>query len=343
MSDIENKDLIQSYILTTAKYDFSVYEKRILFRVVELMQEFIAGRKLNLKYSVQTNLFGDVDIEMPVSAFLKDEKDMNYTLAKKALLSLQKKIVTYEDDKVWKSFNIIERPNIEKKQGIVSFRLHPVIASVFLDFSKGFRKYELKTAMKFESIYSMRFYELLSGQETSLTFTINQLKEMFKIENKYKLVADFLRKVINPAQKELNEKSPYSFDYKINKQGRKFHSITFYPKQIPQNRDPELEKAYWQKQTSPRWSLSHEVVKYLNEVFSFETKEIQQHLDLFVDANLHFDLIDFLSLKKRYILEAKNPKGYLISCVKKELEEKIQKNTKSQNLLSDLANKKRVR
>ena len=251
MSDIENKDLIQSYILTTAKYDFSVYEKRILFRVVELMQEFIAGRKLNLKYSVQTNLFGDVDIEMPVSAFLKDEKDMNYTLAKKALLSLQKKIVTYEDDKVWKSFNIIERPNIEKKQGIVSFRLHPVIASVFLDFSKGFCKYELKTAMKFESIYSMRFYELLSGQETSLTFTINQLKEMFKIENKYKLVADFLRKVINPAQKELNEKSPYSFDYKINKQGRKFHSITFYPKQIPQNRDPELERAYFAKMPIP--------------------------------------------------------------------------------------------
>lgn len=98
-----------------------------------------------------------------------------------------------------------------------------------------------------------------------------------------------------------------------------------------------------QKQTSPRWSLSREVVKYLNEAFSFETKEIQQHLDLFIDANIHFDLIDFLSLKKRYILEAKNPKGYLISCVKKELEEKIQKNTKSQNLLSDLANKKRVR
>ena len=32
---INNKELIQSYILTTAKYDYSVYEKRILYRIVE--------------------------------------------------------------------------------------------------------------------------------------------------------------------------------------------------------------------------------------------------------------------------------------------------------------------
>ena len=85
------------------------------------------------------------------------------------------------------------------------------------------------------------------------------------------------------------------------------------------------------------------MIRYLKETFFFETKEIQQHIDLFVEANLHFDLIDFLSLKKRYILEAKNPKGYLISCVKKELEVKVHKNTESENLLSDLAYKKRVK
>lgn len=33
---IVNKDLIQSYIMTTAKYDFNVYEKRIIYRIVDL-------------------------------------------------------------------------------------------------------------------------------------------------------------------------------------------------------------------------------------------------------------------------------------------------------------------
>ena len=31
---VRNKDQIQSYIMTTAKYDFNVYEKRILYRLV---------------------------------------------------------------------------------------------------------------------------------------------------------------------------------------------------------------------------------------------------------------------------------------------------------------------
>ena len=35
-----NRDQTQSYILTMAKYDFTVYEKRILYRIVELAQSY---------------------------------------------------------------------------------------------------------------------------------------------------------------------------------------------------------------------------------------------------------------------------------------------------------------
>ena len=64
-----NKELVQSYILTTAKYDYNVYEKRILYRIIELMQELTEGKKLNERYNVQNNLFGDVDIQMPTKRF----------------------------------------------------------------------------------------------------------------------------------------------------------------------------------------------------------------------------------------------------------------------------------
>ena len=40
---VVNKDQIQSYIMTTAKYDFSVYEKRILYRIVEMAQGELQG------------------------------------------------------------------------------------------------------------------------------------------------------------------------------------------------------------------------------------------------------------------------------------------------------------
>ena len=42
----ENKNVIQSYMLTAARYDFSVYEKRILYRLVELAQAELQGKDL---------------------------------------------------------------------------------------------------------------------------------------------------------------------------------------------------------------------------------------------------------------------------------------------------------
>ena len=43
---ITNKDVIQSYLMTVSKYNFSVYEKRIVYRLVEAMQCEIEGKKL---------------------------------------------------------------------------------------------------------------------------------------------------------------------------------------------------------------------------------------------------------------------------------------------------------
>ena len=44
---INNKEILQSYILTTAKYDYSVYEKRILYKIVEQLQYLIEGKMLD--------------------------------------------------------------------------------------------------------------------------------------------------------------------------------------------------------------------------------------------------------------------------------------------------------
>lgn len=85
MAKVNNKDVFQSYIMTTAKYDFSVYEKRILYRIIETLQENIDGLKLNAKHSVRIDLFGDAVLVMPISSFLKDEEDKNYTQVKKHL------------------------------------------------------------------------------------------------------------------------------------------------------------------------------------------------------------------------------------------------------------------
>ena len=324
MAVINNKDVLQSYILTTAKYNYSVHEKRILYRLVEMAQSELEGQKFGSGgcRKIQHDLFGYTDIEMPIADILVNEQDKNHKIAKEALLSLSQKYLIYEDDRTWEKINIVLSPKIEKFHSIIKFKLEPKIWDCMLDFSKGFRKYELKTAMTFTSEYSMRFYELLSNQKTPLSYTIEQLKETFQIQGKYKQVNDFTRFVIEPAKAELNAKSPCTFTYTTTKHGRKITGFTFFPVQQPEHRDQELEKAELQKKVSPGWELTRPFVLYLKEQYEFTTQEIQQHIDLFSAAQNKFDdVMLFMAKVKARANRAGNKKGYLINAIKLELKQ----------------------
>ena len=76
---IVNKDLIQSYIMTTAKYDFNVYEKRIIYRLVEMAQGELQGIKFaDNCQKIEHDLFSCVNITMPIACLLNGEDDKNY-------------------------------------------------------------------------------------------------------------------------------------------------------------------------------------------------------------------------------------------------------------------------
>ena len=253
---IKNKDIIQSYLLTTARYDFNVYEKRILVKLVEMCQENINGQELDKNFKINPTLFGDYIVTMPVSAFLLNEEDKNHIRIKDSLRRLRNKTIEYEDDKLWKLIGIIEKPKFDKR-GFVTFELQPEIHQAILNFAKGWRKFELNVTLTFNSVYAMRFYELFSGQTTPLTYSIEDLKIMFKIEHLYKdNPSNFVQRVIAPAKKELDEKSPYSFTYKYVKTVQKITAITFYPIVISKNRNKNLESRELEGKVSMRWSLS---------------------------------------------------------------------------------------
>jgi len=315
----DNKDVIQSYILTTAKYDFSVYEKRILYRLVELNQHLLEGRKLNKDYRIESNIYGDKTYTIPITAFLKEGDSSNHKEVKKALEALKRKELTYEDDEIWASLTIIALPKIKKYNDTVTFTVDNMINNALMNFSKGYKKFELQTAMNFESVYAMRFYEILSNQKTPITYTIGQLKEMFQITNKYKLSADFRIYVLDAAKKELDKCSPYTFDYQMNKVGRSFSSVTIFPKYQPKFRDTDLEKNELQKKVSLSWDLPKEVTDYLIHNFDFTKDGIKHNLDLFKEAHEQLDLISFLAAIKGKVRTSNNPQGYVIGAIKKQL------------------------
>ena len=146
---------------------------------------------------------------------------------------------------------------------------------------------------------------------------------MFCVADKYKRVNDFMRKVVEAAKKELDEVSPYTFEFTPLKSGRKITAIKFYPVYQPEHRDPDLEKHDLQKQVSLSWSLSSEVRSYLKNSIGYSDKEIKNNLDLFISAqSLLPDLLGELAILKGKSREKKNPKGYIINAIKGKLKDK---------------------
>jgi plasmid replication initiation protein len=320
----DNTDLIQSYVMTTAKYDFSVQEKRVLYRIIEVLQAKTKGLKLKYDYSMQEDLFGKTEFTLPIACFLAHENDTNYDPVKKALVRLRQKGFEYEDAENWGFYGIIELPQIKKGSSVVKFTVTPLLMKAFLNFSKGHRKYELKTAMSFESVYAMRFYELFSGKDAPITYRIEELKKMFGIENKYKgRPNSFISKVVVAAQKELNKHSPYSFKYEKIKTGKKITMITFKPFFIPKNRDESLEQKHLQKQISLRFDFNKETISYLKDVFAFDDKGIKNNQDLIkqaVASEKYRDwCVDINGMIRKY--DIKNPTGFFINEIKKRLKE----------------------
>jgi plasmid replication initiation protein len=293
-----------------------------MYRVIELAQADLAGKTLTGNYSINKTLFDDRIIQIPIRQFLNNETDKNHLRVKEALMSLRNKTIEYETSERWEVIGFIEKPVIKKFDDIVEFEINPKVWYAILNFAKGYSKYELKTAWNFETTYAMRLYELISNQKNALIFLIENLKKILFVADKYKMINDFIKRIIIPAKLELDKSSPYSFDYQLLKTGRKITSIKLIPKYIFENEDKELQakrlEAKLKKNASARLFLPDEIVNYLKN-FNLTSADIKTNLNLLVECNNTFDLAAKLSEKKRYILAANDPKSYLFAFLRKEL------------------------
>lgn len=322
----ESKDIIQNYVLTMAKYEANIYVKRILIHIVNANQNYLQGQKIGGNViNIERDLFNDREYTMQAKDLLLNDQDKNYNRIYEAFDYLQNRFFLYQDEEIRFRVPFITVTYAKRKDGTIRFKMTDLVYNLFTNYTKGFTKYELKVSLSLTSVYSVRLYEMMSNQKQPKTITIDELKEMFGISDKYKKVNDFFRYVIDPAQTELDEKAPFTFKYKINKKGRAYHSITFFPKYQPEKRDTQLEKKDLQKQLSIGWLLDRNTREYLINNYDFTNQEIKQNTDLFETATKQIDLIDFMAKVKARANRVNNPKGYLINAIKKEIQQQKEK------------------
>ena len=165
-------------------------------------------------------------------------------------------------------------------------------------------------------------YELLSGQTRPLDCSFEVLKERFKLKDKYRKVNDFKRWVLDTAKKELDESSPYSFNYTELKEGRKVVGFRFFPTFNPNNQDPGLQKTEQRSKLTASAQISQQAYDYFRFSFEFSVAEINKNKKTIIEGEQTIpDFIGFLASLIGPSRTAKNRIGYVVNAIKKQIAE----------------------
>jgi plasmid replication initiation protein len=150
---------------------------------------------------------------------------------------LRKRDIEIDNEDIWMKTGYITMVKHHKKEKKYEVEISSEIMPYLVTLAKNFTTYDLTVAISLKSSYAQRFYEYCCQYKNrptrSFFFTVEQLRHMMMLEDKYPNSADLKSRVIDLAQKELktafdNNQCDLWFEYMTKEtQGRKILSWTF--------------------------------------------------------------------------------------------------------------------
>ncbi len=183
----ENKDIVVSWVYTWSRQkEMSVNEQRVILRILEACQSQVKGLKIkDNMHKIEHGLW-NVELTMPISdVFMSGYKIEE---VKETLLKLRERSFEYDNPETgeWWACGFIEKPKAGFKRGLMKFEVDNELWNVFLNFTKGYREFELSKALALSTSYALRFYMLVSGQTKAIPMTIESFRKWLGIpEDKY--------------------------------------------------------------------------------------------------------------------------------------------------------------
>ncbi len=159
-----------------------------------------------------------------------------YGVLKKAVDKLMKTDITIEqsEGKGYWRINVCSMAKYNEKAGNISIKFTDDIMPYLAQVKERFVLYNLKEISKFRSLYTTRLYELLQEYKTTgwMRKSVEQLREIFIVGDKFPLYADLKRFTFGHACKEINDNYRLNLKFKEIKEGRKISIIEFSFKAI---------------------------------------------------------------------------------------------------------------
>lgn len=230
-SERERNDLVyKSNELIEGRYRLTAVAQKIAASTISRVNPIDKGSPLpSFKWSIaelsEISGVGEYVLRNKLSSYTKELKAIVVELRKIGSKSYQQlglfRVFTYDDDEKHLEIEFEDR-----------------LEGYIRDFSHNFTRYQLIQIQKLVSGHSVRIYEILrmaynrakvKKPDPIYESSLEELKAMLGIKkDAYSVFANFRRKVLEVAQKELNEKSDITFEIETLKKGRKIAAIRFH-------------------------------------------------------------------------------------------------------------------
>jgi plasmid replication initiation protein len=216
---VENK-VTQSNRLVEASHTLTLNEKRLVLCAASL----IDPRKPLPKdgyLTVRADTFAEV--------FGIDVRHAYEALDDAASRLFERDIRRYAKGKVVERMRWVFHVKYREGQGCVELGFSPTVIPHLTMLNKEFTSYQLKQIGSLSSFYAVRLYELMSqflklGERSC---TLDQLRQMLDLGDKYQDVKNLRVRVIDPALKELNANTDLAVTAEPMRKGRKITGFSF--------------------------------------------------------------------------------------------------------------------
>ena len=211
------KKVIQDNRLVNANYKLTLSETRLFYLAMAQIHSDDTELK---KYSISA---------ADLKSILGVEHNLYRTL-KTAMDNITKRNITIEstEKKELISFPLIKYVRYSEEEGILDIEFSESFAPYVLQMRKYFTQVSLEKIAPLKSSYSVRIYTLLQQYKIIgyRRFEISELKKTLGITTQFKMYADFKKRVLKPAQKELLEYTDIGFTFDEIKEKRKIVAIS---------------------------------------------------------------------------------------------------------------------
>lgn len=221
----ETRLVVKDNALIDASFNLSLVEQRLMLLAI------VEAREIQ-------DLTPDTPIEIKASSY-REQYNTDSSEAYKQLSEATKQLFNRQfsyidkyksDDAITVSRWLNEATYINNK-GTVVIYLNRNVISMISRLEANFTKYLLEQVSDFKSQYSIRLYELLIKYKdvgNSKKYTIEEIRSLLGIGvNEYKVLADFKKRVLDLAVKEINDKTDTTIKYDQFKEGRTISHILF--------------------------------------------------------------------------------------------------------------------